>query len=52
MNVRPPARALSIFNVIGPMYRFSKEPSSAVYFMRRSNTSDDTPFRLASLFRT
>lgn len=49
MNVRPAARALSIFKVIGPMYRFSKDPNSAVYFILCSNTSDDMPFRFASL---
>jgi hypothetical protein len=51
MKVSPPARALSILRVIGPIYKFSKDPSSAVYFILRSNTSDDMPFRCASLSR-
>ena len=50
-NVRPPARLLSIFRVIGPIYRFSNAPNKAVYLSLLSKTSLAMFFRLGSLSR-
>ena len=51
-KVRPPARVVSSFSVGGPMYRFSRVPSSPRWFSLLWRTSDDMFFMKGSLSST